>query len=573
MALLQFNPDGTRAVIPLATQEELHNAPDDIKDILFGGAIGGGKTDGLISLPIRRRFFEIPDTQAVILRPSVPQLEGEILPRTRSLYPHFGGKFNEQKKIWTFPSGYRVMCGYAETPKDIEKYDGVQFHLVMFDELQKFDKATVDYLMVQRLRAAPGIPTIGRHTGMPGGKGHAWVVERYGLEKFPKGRMILEQKLRKDSDRVHRVMFIPSRLEDNKHLDESYTSQLDGLDEGLFEARRYGNWASMSGDVFRNFRVEHRPGEPDNALHVYEPFRIPDHWTRFIAIDPGHAAYTFAIWCAIDPKTKVLWIYRTYARKGLTTTEWAIELKIMNAGDPIKFVVIDSAAFSNKGEKSTVAAQFKEEFGLFPRRSVKDRISGKQAILELLRWKPKPVDRLDEFDPDECWRIYQEQGRAAAMKYEYEHVKPEEEQNLPRMRIMSRSPEGLPTKNLTDVIRTRERDDKNIEDVLETLDDDGYDCLRYACNAFFDWLNSRLDAKQKKRSKVLDKLPRTDDDFRHLNHQALLHKEVRNEILGKGRKRKIKVRARANRRKRVEPKWLKPWKSKSDELLDRIRPD
>ena len=59
----------------------------------------------------------------------------------------------------------------------------------------KDDKKVVDFLMIQRLRGkitgpAGPVPLIGRHSGMPGGKGHAWVANKFGLKKFPHGRKV-----------------------------------------------------------------------------------------------------------------------------------------------------------------------------------------------------------------------------------------------------------------------------------------------------------------------------------------------------------------------------------------------
>ena len=573
MPLLQELGDGSRGIIPFSIQDEFHSLPDNIKNALFGGAIGGGKTDTLISLPLVRRFYEAPGFQGIILRPTSPQLQAEIIPRTKALYPHFGGAFNEQKKSWTFPSGARIICGYADSYKKIQDYDGVEFQLVMFDEIQKFDKKVVDFLMIQRLRGkitgpAGPVPLIGRHSGMPGGKGHAWVANKFGLKKFPHGRKVLKD------DKGETCIYIPSKIENNPYVNADYTRQLEQLDAGLFEARRYGNWGAMSGNVFTSFRQERMQDEPENALHIYDPFRIPDEWPRFVSVDPGTAAYAFIIWWAIDPARGVAWIYRTHAVKGYTTQQWATQAKILNKGDKIEFAVMDTAAFSRVGEDSTTAATFRKYFGAQCIRAVKDRVSGKNALLELLRWEPLPVQERKMFDPKECWDIFQKLGRKAAFEYEMQHPKAVDQENLPRLRVFRRSPEGIPNDLLIDTIQTRERDEHNIEDVMETEDDDGYDSVRYGANAFLDRMAGRLEGMIKKTISILQTPPTTEAQMRHLNHQAHAHPEVRRAITGESHAGKVKLDGRGKKLKRRRtPKWMKPWKGKERELLDSIRPN
>jgi predicted phage terminase large subunit-like protein len=88
----------------------------------------------------------------------------------------------------------------------------------------------------QRRNIRPGfqIPIRMRSGTNPGGVGHAWVKDRFLVQK--------------KSSRV----FIPATLEDNPYLDrEAYLLALEELDPVLFAQRRYGDWdAHYEGAVF-----------------------------------------------------------------------------------------------------------------------------------------------------------------------------------------------------------------------------------------------------------------------------------------------------------------------------------
>src|SRR5690242_16322545 len=90
---------------PHKKQESFLSIPDSIFEAMYGGAAGGGKSDILVMLPLLRRFHESPYFKGIIFRRTYPELESEIIARSRKWYPHFGGVYHEEKRRWTFPSG------------------------------------------------------------------------------------------------------------------------------------------------------------------------------------------------------------------------------------------------------------------------------------------------------------------------------------------------------------------------------------------------------------------------------------------------------------------------------------
>ena len=63
--------------------------------------------------------------QAVLFRRTFPELEKNLIIRSHDLYPRIGGRYNEQKKTWTFPDGERVLFSYLQNEKDLLQHMGV----------------------------------------------------------------------------------------------------------------------------------------------------------------------------------------------------------------------------------------------------------------------------------------------------------------------------------------------------------------------------------------------------------------------------------------------------------------
>ena len=116
-------------------QTEFLAAPE--REVLYGGAAGGGKTYSLIIDPLR--YCGNGATNALILRRTNDELR-EIIHKSQEIYPRAfpGAKWQERKSQWTFPSGARVWMTYLEQEKDVLRYQGQAFTYIGFDELTQY---------------------------------------------------------------------------------------------------------------------------------------------------------------------------------------------------------------------------------------------------------------------------------------------------------------------------------------------------------------------------------------------------------------------------------------------------
>lgn len=105
------------------------------KELLFGGAAGGGKSDWLLMAALQ--YVDVPHYSALILRKTWPDLNapGAILDRAKTWFANLPVKKADEGRYWTFPSGATLQFGTLQYDKDVSKYMSAEYQFVGFDEL------------------------------------------------------------------------------------------------------------------------------------------------------------------------------------------------------------------------------------------------------------------------------------------------------------------------------------------------------------------------------------------------------------------------------------------------------
>ena len=86
-------------------QKALVDCP--LPEVLFGGARGGGKTDGVLGKWALKERRYGPNFNAIMFRRTTVSAE-DAIERSKEIYGPLGGKFNEAKLRWRMPNGGRM---------------------------------------------------------------------------------------------------------------------------------------------------------------------------------------------------------------------------------------------------------------------------------------------------------------------------------------------------------------------------------------------------------------------------------------------------------------------------------
>lgn len=364
------------------------------KEVLYGGAVGGGKSAGLLAAALR--FIHRPGYRALLLRRTYAELaKGEgLIPLSHEWLGPSDARWNEQRKTWTFPSGATIEFGHVQHEEDKHAYQGAAYAFVGFDELTHFTETIYAYIGLsrqRRRRSLSDIPVQTYATANPGGVGHLWVRKRF-----------IDPPADPEAPKLDRF-FIPAKLRDNPGLDaEEYELRLQQLPPALRAQLADGDWGAFEGAAYQEFDAE---------KHVVPIFTVPPQWERFECMDHGLSAPT--AWHIVatdhDGNLVVFDTYYGYDQRGVLVHEHAAAVLkrrvawypqwIEPSGRVMRhhpYTIADPAVMTRtsttrrNGSPATIATEYldqsNEEIVLVPGNN--DPVAGMARIKELLRIDP-----------------------------------------------------------------------------------------------------------------------------------------------------------------------------------------
>lgn len=396
---------------PTPKQAEYLAAPEE--EVLYGGAAGGGKTDALLidALGAWQNALDNGRYRALILRQTFPQLR-DVIDRSRSLYPIAspGATYNESTREWRFPSGAKIIFGYAERDADRFQYQGQEFQFVGFEELTQWATDTIYRYLWSRLRSSdPTIKCLMRATCNPGGVGHKWVMQRWeisatgGATRFPVKEVI---KL-DDGHEIERVInrrFIPAKVGDNPHLSVDYRANLAQLGEAERAQLLHGRWdvVDIPGQIYKaELQAAMEQGRLTNV--AYDP-RLPVHTAWDLGIGD---ATTIVMW---QQNGREVWVIDYYEASGEGLSHYVGVLQGRNYVWGTHYAPHDIQVRELGTGKSRieVAASLGIKFQMVPQIGVDDGINAVRDLFPRMWFDERNTSRLLD-----CLRNYRKDYNAA----------------------------------------------------------------------------------------------------------------------------------------------------------------
>jgi len=381
-------------------------------EIFFGGARGGGKTDGMLGEWAQHAAMHGRWAIGVFFRKTLTQLE-EAIERAKQIYEPIGAVYKTQAKTFIMPGGARLKFRSLERDDDAQKYQGHSYTRIYFEELTNWaNPSPINKLRATLRNAHAGVDTKFMATGNPGGPGHQWVKARY-IDPQPNGYLPLEETMTvpgvdpetmmiRDIQITTTRVFIPSKLQDNKLLmlnDPGYVANLHlAGSEELVRAWLDGDWDVIDGAYFDEFRKER---------HIMTRIDLPAYLQRFRSFDWGSAKpFSCGFWAVSDgtiehpdhgyliPRGAMIRYREWYGQKkgqpnvGLKLTAEDVGIGIVKRSGDFNFSndVSDPAAFAQDGGPSIAERMYTATHGALPfYRADNKRIPG----WDQLRWRLK----------------------------------------------------------------------------------------------------------------------------------------------------------------------------------------
>ena len=292
----------------------------ECKYLLFGGALGGGKSRFLrwacIGLGMYYYIkYGIKNIPIGLFSEDYPTLKDRQIIKIKSEIPSYLGELIETKNeghIFRGAPEYGSFLILLRNLDDPSKYQSTEFASIAVEELTRNPESTIVELR-SRLRY-PGIEDV-KFLGAtnPGGPSHAYVKKKW-VKPDPTD-LDYEQS---------RFFFVPSRFVDNKYLPKDYVNQLMSLPEDKRKAYMDGSWDIFAGQYYSTWRDD---------LHICNPFvplksnvivggldwgRVDNfsfHLAEISRIDiDGHHFYRSKVFVEVYGKER-------------TVDEWVVEIK------------------------------------------------------------------------------------------------------------------------------------------------------------------------------------------------------------------------------------------------------
>lgn len=257
-----------------------------IWDVLYGGARGGGKTDGLlgdftgfsilIDLAMKGQrtwpgveLRKQAHARGLFVRRTYDELD-EAVARSHEILEPLGAVWKPSKYTWVLPWGGFLKMRYLQRDADASRYQGHSYNWLGIDEAGNFPSPDPIKKLTATLRDRNGVPVRKRMSANPGGPGHGWLKADY-VDAGPPGSVHL------DPDTGLPRVYIPSKLTDNLALqinDPGYATRLRGSGPAwLVQAWLNGDWnAAPEGGIIRAMwlrRYLELPEAPEAFMRVH----------------------------------------------------------------------------------------------------------------------------------------------------------------------------------------------------------------------------------------------------------------------------------------------------------------
>jgi len=259
--------------VPLPWQWSFHKAardadlPDGPTEIAVGGARGGGKSHAVLAQAGLDDCQRVNNLKCLFLRQTgVAAQESFDDLIQKCLKGHCSYKKSGNKIIFE-NTGSRILLGGFQDERDIDKYIGIEYDLIIIEEQNqitedKFIKL-LGSLRTSKTNWRPRIYT----SFNPGDIGHVFIKNRY-VEPF---------RAKKETT----TRFFPSTYKDNPHLNLEYTQYLLNLVGDLGRMWRDGDFDIFAGQAFSEF---------SRLLHVIRPVQPSLVHSHHLSFDWGFSA-------------------------------------------------------------------------------------------------------------------------------------------------------------------------------------------------------------------------------------------------------------------------------------------
>ena len=274
------------------------------QEILYGGAVGGGKSHLLRVLAVTFAV-SVPGIQVFLARRMYKELILNHMNASNSLpamlKPMIANRlvsYNKQDGQYNFVNGSNIVLCHSQAEMDIDKYQGSEIQVLLVDEATHFTEYMLRFLRSRVRLGTMRIPEQYRdklplivYGSNPGGVGHYYMKTQF----VDHGDMVIHKAPPEEGGMMRQ--FISAKLSDNTammKIDPHYADRVRGIGgEGLVAAMLDGDWNTSDTLAFPNLHSD---------IHILDVDGrdLPDGFKFFRCFDYGYSAPSVSLWLAVS---------------------------------------------------------------------------------------------------------------------------------------------------------------------------------------------------------------------------------------------------------------------------------
>jgi hypothetical protein len=331
--------DGLPYSSPWPSQLAGHESSCRFKALFAGARYGKSKWGAMEVLP----DIMTSGTRGWIVGPTYEQPSKEFRYIYDALVIKLGVKLKRQLNVSYTSPGQQILITpwgsevYTKSEENPESLLSEELDWLLLSEGSRMKEKSFDEFLRARLGTRKGrvvVPTTPH--------GYNWIYKRFYLPAV-------------DGDSDYWSAIVPV-IENPLFAKSEYEKAKKELPDDIFEEQYNGKFVAQTGLIYKRF---------NRSLNVIDPFEIPSHWERYMAIDPHPHTPCGVLWIAFDPHGTG-YIYDEMFIPDLTIPELASRIVAKEGKDKIKRRLIDpNAKYIDKlrGQIASVQVQFRS-YGL-----------------------------------------------------------------------------------------------------------------------------------------------------------------------------------------------------------------
>ena len=356
-----------------------------IREILYGGARGGGKTDA--SVVIHGERLVQNGTKQLIIRKNAQDLRDYYM-RCKDYYSVLCCGFRETPFTIRYKNSV-ILGGHLKDDDAYEAWQGQEFSRIGIEELTQIPTEDRYEKLIASCRSTKGgVNAQVLSTANPTGSGMGWVKRRFitpdttlcdikkmvykwvdddGNEHKTHWQIVSDKKTG-----IKRA-YIPATVDDNPIIlknDPEYVKELDSLQSTnpeLYEAWRNGSWDVHFGGVFEDFKPYKHTFQKFSEWNISKQYL--DGSFRVMGMDWGYNDECVCLWAMFDTITgneDRAFIYREIHNNKQTPKWWAEVLRKQQEIDPVDVWALPHDAYSHLGGSEPIKDVFQRELEKLP---------------------------------------------------------------------------------------------------------------------------------------------------------------------------------------------------------------